>query len=83
MATEPGGWTGIRYFRLHGSPNVYRSEYGSDALASLAARLSHAAAAVPPTWCIFDNTALGAAILNAIALQNLLRDPRPDRTNPP
>lgn len=76
-AAEPGGWNGIRYFRLHGAPDMYRSEYDPSWLASLAARLSQPAASEPPTWCIFDNTALGAATLNAIALQTLLGDPWP------
>ena len=61
-ASEPGGWSGLRYFRLHGSPVTYRSSYDAPFLHSLAARLR------PGDWCIFDNTAAGAALPNAVEL---------------
>lgn len=55
----------ILYLRLHGAPKVYYSEYDADALGSYAEMLrSHTG----PAWCIFDNTASGAAILNALDL---------------
>lgn len=70
-AAEPGGWTGLQYFRLHGAPRVYWSNYEPDQLAHYAARLR---VAKPRTrvWCIFDNTARGAATENALALSALL-----------
>ena len=61
-AAEPGGWRGLRYFRLHGSPITYRSRYKEEFLDRLAARLR------PGDWCIFDNTAAGAALPNAVEL---------------
>jgi uncharacterized protein YecE (DUF72 family) len=74
-AAEPGGWRGLRYLRLHGSPRVYYSEYGADRLAGFAPLLTSASAAA---WCIFDNTAAGAAIADALALQRRLQSgPRP------
>ena len=61
---EPGGWLGLRYFRWHGQPRVYWSSYDAVVLSSLVARLqAHAREA--ETWCIFDNTASGAALVNA------------------
>ncbi|GIL40878.1 DUF72 domain-containing protein [Roseiterribacter gracilis] len=63
--SEPGGWGGLNYLRLHGSPEIYRSSYDDAALEAMAARLR---AATVPAWCIFDNTMLGAAALNAAAL---------------
>jgi uncharacterized protein YecE (DUF72 family) len=66
---EPGGWNGLVYFRLHGSPRVYYSEYGRDQLDGLAQQLARAANDDRPCWCIFDNTAAGAATINALALQ--------------
>ena len=66
-AAEPGGWHGLRYFRLHGSPVTYRSAYERSFLQSVAARLE------PGDWCIFDNTASGAALLNAVQLLTLLK----------
>jgi uncharacterized protein YecE (DUF72 family) len=64
---SPGGWDGLRYYRLHGSPRIYYSAYDDEYLRSLAVRLGAAAAA--PAWCIFDNTASGAATANALALR--------------
>ena len=71
VADEPGGWHGVRYFRWHGSPVVYRSGYRSQALQDLAARLRVTDAAT--SWCIFDNTADGAATPNALALTKMLQ----------
>jgi uncharacterized protein YecE (DUF72 family) len=68
---DPGGWQGLHYFRLHGAPRVYYSEYGADRLSHLAQQLSSRTIAAP-CWCIFDNTALGAATANAFTLQRLL-----------
>ena len=70
-AAMPGGWPGFRYYRLHGSPRIYHSAYGDDWLASLAERLFEEPKGIA-TWCIFDNTASGAAITDALALQQLL-----------
>ncbi len=67
-AAEPGGWSGLIYNRLHGSPRTYHSSYPDEFLDRLAARLTREAAAGIPVWCIFDNTASGAATANALAL---------------
>ena len=64
-AAQAGGWSGLLYTRLHGSPRTYYSSYGAGFLNQLARRLRSATA---PSWCIFDNTALGAAAENALAL---------------
>jgi len=66
---EPGGWSGLLYYRLHGSPRIYYSAYDGDYLRALAARLGAAAAAGVPAWCIFDNTAAGAATANALEVR--------------
>ena len=65
---EPGGWRGLAYFRLHGSPRMYYSSYDDDYLAALAGRLLDSRRRRIPTWCIFDNTTLGAATGNALSL---------------
>jgi uncharacterized protein YecE (DUF72 family) len=65
-AARPGGWSGLRYWRLHGSPAMYRSSYGDrigDIERSIRARAGGA-----ESWCIFDNTASGAATSDALAL---------------
>jgi uncharacterized protein YecE (DUF72 family) len=56
------------YIRLHGSPRMYYSPYSIDYLKGVAAA---ARAAAAETWCIFDNTAAGAAWSDAAALQRL------------
>jgi uncharacterized protein YecE (DUF72 family) len=66
-AAEPGGWCGLTYYRLHGTPRVYWSSYPLQYLDVLAHSMT-AARGVMPFWCIFDNTALGAATANALYL---------------
>ncbi|UQV44709.1 DUF72 domain-containing protein [Janthinobacterium lividum] len=58
--------TSVAYLRLHGSPKIYYSDYPADYLAALAAELRTPAHA--GSWCIFDNTAAGAALFNALDL---------------
>jgi uncharacterized protein YecE (DUF72 family) len=65
---EPGGWPGLAYFRLHGSPRIYYSSYEDDYLDALAVKLRALQRRRIPTWCIFDNTASGAATGNALSL---------------
>lgn len=66
-ADQPGGWRGLSYWRLHGSPVIYRSSY-TDRIAGYAAALRAEAEAGRETWCIFDNTASSAATDDALAL---------------
>jgi uncharacterized protein YecE (DUF72 family) len=75
-ARLPRGWRlpgGIQYHRLHGSPRVYWSSYTPEYLQSLAERLTAERLSFPEVWCIFDNTAAGAAWKNADAVRCLLR----------
>ncbi|WP_042442405.1 DUF72 domain-containing protein [Azospirillum sp. B510] len=65
-AAEPGGWDGLRYWRLHGSPVMYRSAYEPAVLDALAERFQ-AEAASRPVWCVFDNTADFHALDDALA----------------
>ena len=67
-AGEPGGWRGLAYYRQHGAPRIYFSSYDAAALTSLKRRLDAGRARGIPTWCIFDNTASGAALGNALTL---------------
>ncbi|HEX5185121.1 MAG TPA: DUF72 domain-containing protein [Allosphingosinicella sp.] len=76
-ADRPGGWPGLVYLRLHGSPARYRSRYDDGRLEGIAARLE--AAGDVPAWCIFDNTASGAAAADALKLLSLLGQGRPFR----
>jgi uncharacterized protein YecE (DUF72 family) len=65
---SPGGWPGLAYFRLHGSPRIYYSSYEGDYLDRLAGSLQTLRRRRIPTWCIFDNTTLGAGTGNALSL---------------
>lgn len=69
---RPGGWRGLAYFRLHGSPRVYYSSYDDEFLGVLALELKALARRRIPTWCIFDNTTLGAGTGNALTLMEEL-----------
>jgi uncharacterized protein YecE (DUF72 family) len=68
-AAEPGGATNLVYFRLHGSPRIYYSLYDSDYIEQLSVRLKNLSSA-SSGWCIFDNTASGAATQNALELRD-------------
>jgi uncharacterized protein YecE (DUF72 family) len=72
-AELPGGWNGITYFRLHGAPRKYWSRYDAEKIAALAQAVRLIPSAVD-AWCVFDNTASGAALENAWELQGLLAD---------
>ena len=79
QATRPGGDTSLVYHRLHGSPRIYYSSYPAAWLDNRAATLSASTLAMEQatseTWCIFDNTASGAAADNAVQLSQLLSRP--------
>jgi uncharacterized protein YecE (DUF72 family) len=72
-AGEPGGWRGLTYYRLHGSPRTYYSPYSPETLAGLAERLASDAAVSIETWCIFDNTAAFAATGDALTTRSLVQ----------
>ena len=72
LATEPGGWRGLRYWRLHGAPRAYYSNYEEGWLRQFAERLRGDGGTGQDgveTWVLFDNTALGHATANAVSLQ--------------
>ena len=53
------------YIRLHGSPEIYYSRYTPEEIAAYRAIIG------PESWCVFDNTASGAAIVNALEMAGL------------
>ena len=64
------------YLRLHGAPRMYYSSYEPPLLRVLAARMRQAEADGAEVWCIFDNTASGAAAGDALELLRLLEEGR-------
>lgn len=78
-AQQPGGWMGsavdraaLAYFRLHGSPRKYWSAYSREYVAELATTLRSLPRRLN-AWCVFDNTASGAAAENALMLRAVLK----------
>jgi uncharacterized protein YecE (DUF72 family) len=67
-AAEPAGWPEVIYVRLHGSPEMYYSNYDEPYLDRLAVCMREYATRAREVWCIFDNTALFAATPNALGL---------------
>ena len=73
LAAKPGGWQPLCYYRLHGAPRTYYSDYSGAFLKDFAAQLSKDTPRITKeTWVIFDNTALGHATADALDLQTLL-----------
>ena len=73
-AAHPGGDPACVYFRLHGSPRMYFSVYAEEWLRQLAQHLRAARATGASCWCIFDNTAHGGAVPNALRVRSLLQE---------
>lgn len=72
-AALPGGSPHLSYYRLHGSPRTYYSAYTPQYIESLATRIQGELRDGKLVWCIFDNTALGAATSNALELLGLIQ----------
>jgi len=69
---RPGGWRGLAYWRLHGSPITYRSSYEEERLESYAREMRAELNAGREAWCMFDNTLSAFATVNALALTERL-----------
>jgi uncharacterized protein YecE (DUF72 family) len=68
-AALPGGaLDGLQYYRLHGSPRMYWSNYSSAYLRGLSKAVVRLQSTV---WIIFDNTASGCGAANALQLRAL------------
>jgi len=74
-AAVPGADPAWPYFRWHGSPRIYYSAYEDPALQALAAQVQAWAKGRQRPWVIFDNTAHGFAIRDALRLKALLAGP--------
>jgi uncharacterized protein YecE (DUF72 family) len=73
-ADVPGGWRGLSYWRLHGSPVIYRSSY-AERIGVYAQALAREAQVGRDVWCIFDNTASSAGAGDALRLMEALQAP--------
>jgi uncharacterized protein YecE (DUF72 family) len=61
---------GTVYIRLHGSPVMYHSAYSEEFLQRLYEDIKQRMRAGKRVWCIFDNTASGAAVPDALSLRS-------------
>lgn len=75
-AAHAAGSGPVRYWRWHGSPRMYYSDYAEHRLGELAVEVVERTPAGADAWIIFDNTAHGFATPNAARLQRLLLDIR-------
>lgn len=66
--TVPDAYMQTAYIRLHGSPVMYHSPYPENYLERLSADITEKASSGKRVWCIFDNTASGFAVSNALSL---------------
>lgn len=71
-AAGPRVSSGVAYWRLHGAPRTYWSRYDAAYLSTLAMAIRQQVASATQVWCIFDNTASGAAAANALELSDVL-----------
>jgi uncharacterized protein YecE (DUF72 family) len=76
-ARTPGGWMGqhrdaLAYYRFHGSPRKYYSRYEAARIEQWAEEFA-SISRTTPVWCIFDNTASGAALANALEIDAMLK----------
>lgn len=70
-AAHPGGWAGIRYYRVHGSPRKYWSVYDAGRIRTWTDELRRIPRGIP-VWFVFDNTAAGGALPNAMQMLEAL-----------
>lgn len=82
IADPPAGQSGEHvpttadiYARLHGAPRVYYSSYDDAYLDELAKDIIVHRQHGRSVWCIFDNTASGAAMSNALRVQSTVAAP--------
>jgi len=73
VAAEPGGNLELAYYRLHGAPRTYYSNYEEDFLIALASKIRGR----HNVWVIFDNTTFSYAYPNALRLQTLTSSSAP------
>jgi uncharacterized protein YecE (DUF72 family) len=75
-AAAPGGAHALEYARLHGAPRMYYDEYPAAALARVVRRALRDDPRVHERWVVFDNTAHGHALADALVTQRALRELR-------
>ena len=67
----------IIYCRLHGTPEIYKSDYEENRLQEWAHHFDKLPDRPPHIWYIFDNTTFGYATKNALELKTVLGEHSP------
>ena len=65
-ARQSTGTGSLRYWRWHGAPRMYYSAYDDEALRAMAAEVLRDTPTGAEAWVMFDNTAHGHAVPNAL-----------------
>lgn len=68
-AAASDAYGGFAYYRWHGTPRMYYSSYERPRLEEFATSVREKPAG--EIWCIFDNTAAGAALRNALEFSEI------------
>ena len=76
-AQVPGGDPAVAYWRWHGSPRMYYSAYDDATLRTQACAVAVAAREARQSWVVFDNTAHGHAVDDALRFAAMLAQRRP------
>lgn len=71
-AATPGGDRSLAYWRWHGSPRMYYSAYDDETLRGSARAVAGIARDAGSSWVVFDNTAHGHAIGDALRFKSML-----------
>lgn len=71
-AAMPGGRSDLAYFRWHGVPRIYYSDYDAESLDRIGRQVEATAASAAEVWGIFDNTASGHALGNALKIDAMV-----------
>lgn len=61
----------IIYYRLHGSPRIYKSDYEIERLKLFLNEINEKKKDKAAAWCVFDNTSYGFATKNALEMTAL------------
>lgn len=81
-ARHAAGSGPVRYWRWHGSPRMYYSDYDEKTLQNFAAEIVEQTPGGTTAWIIFDNTAHGFATPNAARLQDILSELQQSHSGP-
>jgi uncharacterized protein YecE (DUF72 family) len=63
--------SGMLYLRLHGTPDIYKSQYETNTVKMYLQQILKHRQELQTAWCIFDNTTFGHATFNALEMSEM------------